>query len=49
MEQCDILEKSGTSIGIGVFITIAMFLSYLPQYYKIISRQSIDGINFNRL
>jgi len=49
MEQCDILEKSGVSIGIGVFITIAMFVSYIPQYYKIISRQSIDGINFNTL
>lgn len=49
MDACYQLESSEVSVGIGIFITIAMFISYLPQYYKIIANDSVEGINIYTL
>lgn len=39
-------ENSLTSIGVGTFIIIAIILTYLPQYYKIVKNNSTEGISY---
>ena len=43
-EDCSQLNSS-TGIAVGILIIIAMFLSYIPQYHKIIKSKSSDGIS----
>lgn len=44
IKDCPKVESDAV-FGIGITIMILGFLSYLPQYYKIIQRQSVIGIS----
>jgi len=44
-EDCQKHEQSPLELGIDVFITLGMLISYLPQHYRIIKIKSSEGLN----
>ncbi|CAG8643634.1 1594_t:CDS:2, partial [Paraglomus occultum] len=44
-EDCQKNEQSPLELGIDVFITLGLLVSYLPQHYRIIKIKSSEGLN----
>lgn len=38
-------HESDVGLGIGIFLIIGLVVSFIPQYYKIISSKSVEGIS----